>query len=72
MDSARIAALFAVRCPNRERSARFAVTLLAASSAPSTPIASCVSAARAQKLFLLGIAAALRAGKVLDGDPERM
>lgn len=32
----------------------------------------CVSAARAQKLFLLGIAAALRAGKVLDGDPERM
>jgi hypothetical protein len=33
---------------------------------------SCVSAARAQKLFLLGISAALRAGKVLDADPERM
>jgi len=36
------------------------------------PIASCVSAARAQKLFLLGISAALPACKVLDADPERM
>ena len=68
----RIAALFAVPWPKRERSARFAVTLLVAPPAPTISTVACVSAARAQKLFLLGISAALRGRKVLDADPERM